>query len=200
MSILDEQMNKAADALASIENEREAAIRLSRTIIRLSKSAIHAIHTGGDPSEDIESMKKQMDSLVSAAQDPFIQSCGPVQDCMGEYAEAVILRALVDETPVPDYDSLHITPSAWILGVCDCEGELRRMVMSRLMDGDLDGAKRLFSLMEDVHEQVMQLDIADPVAPVRRKQDIARGVMDRTRSDMLNATLSQRTRRLPPGN
>ncbi len=198
MSILDEQMNSASDALASIEDEREAAIRLSRTIIRLSKSAIHAIHTGGDPSEDIETMRKQMSSLLSASQEPFILSSGPVQDCMGEYAEAVILRAMVDGTPVPDYVSLRITPSAWILGVCDCEGELRRMVMSRLMDRDIDGAKRLFSLMEEVHEQVMQLDVADPVAPVRRKQDIARGVMDRTRSDMLNAVLSKR--RLPPGN
>ncbi|MBR2092501.1 MAG: hypothetical protein IJ904_00360 [Candidatus Methanomethylophilaceae archaeon] len=66
------------------------------------------------------------------------------------------------------------------------------MVMSKLMDGDLEGARHLFSLMEDVHEQIMQLDVADPIAPVRRKQDIARGIMDRTRSDMLNAVLSSR--------
>ena len=194
MGILSGPMGKAAEALASVEKEREVAIRLSRAIIRLSKSAIHAIHTDGDPSEDIESMRSMMDSLVSTAADPFVLSGGPVQDCMCEYSEAVILRSLTAGSPVPDHEALGITPSSWILGACDCEGEIRRMVMARLMDGDIEGAKRLFSVMEDIHEQIMQLDIADSVAPVRRKQDIARGVMDRTRSDMLNAVLSSRRR------
>ncbi len=193
-------MDKAADALASIESGREEAIKLSRAIIRLSKNAIHAMHTGGDPSEDIGAMSEKIDALLEAAEDPFILSSGPVQDCMCEYSEAVILRSIVAEAPVPDHTSLRISPSSWILGACDCEGELRRMVMSKLMEGDLEGAKHLFSLMEDVHEQIMQLDIADPVAPVRRKQDIARGIMDRTRSDMLNAVLSSRTGWLPPDN
>ena len=187
-------MDKATEALASIESGREEAIKLSRTIIRLSKSAIHAMHTGGDPSGDIDAMREKMDVLLTAAEDPFILSSGPVQDCMCEYSEAVILRSIVMEAPVPNHVSLRISPSSWILGACDCEGELRRMVMSKLMDGDLEGARHLFSLMEDVHEQIMQLDVADPVAPVRRKQDIARGIMDRTRSDMLNAVLSSRKR------
>ena len=193
-------MDKAADALASIESGREEAIKLSRAIIRLSKNAIHAMHTGGDPSEDIGAMSEKIDALLEAAEDPFILSSGPVQDCMCEYSEAVILRSIVAEAPVPDHTSLRISPSSWILGACDCEGELRRMVMSKLMEGDLEGAKHLFSLMEDVHEQIMQLDITDHVAPVRRKQDNARGIMDRTRSDMLNAVLSSRTGWLPPDN
>ena len=192
MGILNGPMDKATEALASIESRREEAIKLSRTIIRLSKSAIHAMHTGGDPSGDIDAMREKMDVLLTAAEDPFILSSGPVQDCMCEYSEAVILRSIVMEAPVPNHVSLRISPSSWILGACDCEGELRRMVMSKLMDGDLEGARHLFSLMEDVHEQIMQLDVADPVAPVRRKQDIARGIMDRTRSDMLNAVLSSR--------
>lgn len=187
-------MDMATEALASIESGREEAIKLSRTIIRLSKSAIHAMHTGGDPSGDIDAMREKMDALLTAAEDPFILSSGPVQDCMCEYSEAVILRSIVMEAPVPNHVALRISPSSWILGACDCEGELRRMVMSKLMDGDLEGARHLFSLMEDVHEQIMQLDVADPVAPVRRKQDIARGIMDRTRSDMLNAVLSSRKR------
>lgn len=194
MGILNGPMDKAAEALASIESGREEAIKLSRTIIRLSKSAIHAMHTGGDPSGDIDAMREKMDALLTAAEDPFILSSGPVQDCMCEYSEAVILRSIVMEAPVPNHVALRISPSSWILGACDCEGELRRMVMSKLMDGDLEGARHLFSLMEDVHEQIMQLDVADPVAPVRRKQDIARGIMDRTRSDMLNAVLSSRKR------
>ncbi len=195
MSVLDGPMDKAAKALASIEEEREETIRLSRAVIRLSKSAIHAIHTGCDPSEDLASMRERIGSIISAARDPSVLSSGPVQDCMCEYSEAVILDSIVSGSPVPDHESLRVSPSAWVLGACDCEGELRRMVMSKLMEGDLEGARRMFALMEDVHERIMMLDVADPVAPVRRKQDIARGIMDRTRSDMLNAVLSYRKRK-----
>ena len=64
--------------------------------------------------------------------------------------------------------------------------------MTRLMDGDLDGARSVFSRMESIHEQVMLLDVPDAIAPVRRKQDIARGVMDKTRSDMTTASIMHR--------
>ena len=57
------------------------------------------------------------------------------------------------------------------------------------MDGDMDGARRYFSMMEDISGEIMLLDVPDAIAPVRRKQDIARGIMDRTRSDMTTAAV-----------
>ncbi|MBO4349012.1 MAG: hypothetical protein J5812_05520, partial [Candidatus Methanomethylophilaceae archaeon] len=63
MGILNGPMDRAADALASIESGREETIKLSRAIIRLSKNAIHAMHTGEDPSEDIDAMSKKIDAL-----------------------------------------------------------------------------------------------------------------------------------------
>ena len=64
--------------------------------------------------------------------------------------------------------------------------------MTKLMDGDLEGARDVFSELESIHEQVMLLDVPDAVAPVRRKQDIARGIMDKTRSDMTTASIMHR--------
>ena len=66
------------------------------------------------------------------------------------------------------------------------------MVTSCLLDGDMGSAKEMFRKMEEVHVQVMSFDVPDAMAPVRRKQDVARGVMDKTRSEMLYATLSRR--------
>ena len=76
--------------------------------------------------------------------------------------------------------------------MCDCEGEMRRLAVSELMEGRLDSAQEIFAEMEAMHRIVMGFDVPDSVVQIRRKQDIARGIMDRTRSDMLNAVLSSR--------
>lgn len=57
------------------------------------------------------------------------------------------------------------------------------------MDGDMEGARRFFGIMEEISGEIMMLDVPDAVAPVRRKQDIVRGIMDRTRSDMTTASM-----------
>jgi translin len=43
--------------------------------------------------------------------------------------------------------------------------------------------------MEEISEELRMMDVPDAVVPLRRKQDIARGIMDKTRSDMLGATV-----------
>ncbi len=189
MDNLEQTANKAAEALAEMESSREEAIRRSRSVIRLSKNVMHAIHTGAQPDGSLGDMRTEIQSMLEICEDPAILMSGPVQDAMAEFAEAEIMHALASGSPVQDYSGLRITPSAWILGLCDCEGEMRRMVVSELMEGHLDEARVAFGKMESLHEIIMGFDISDGVAQVRRKQDIARGVMDRTRSDMLNATL-----------
>ncbi len=197
MDGLKQTAEKAAEALAETEVAREEAIRHSRSVIRLSKNVMHAIHTDADPGEQLGKMRCELSSMVAACSDPAVLMCGPVQDGMAEYAEAEIMCALASGSPVQDYRELRISPSAWVLGLCDCEGEMRRLVVSRLMDGDYAEAKAAFARMEALHEIIMGFDIPDGVAQVRRKQDIARGVMDRTRSDMLNAALKYSPRSAP---
>ena len=58
------------------------------------------------------------------------------------------------------------------------------------MDTDIDEAKYLFSIMDELCEGLLVFDVPDAILPIRRKQDIARGIIERTRSDLLNATLT----------
>lgn len=192
MDGLKESVGFATEELSVLEKSRETAIACSRRVIRLTKMLIHDIHIRADSEDDLDKLESEMENLRSVCGDSFILSSGPVQDAMGEYAEAVIFHSVMNGMPIPDHRSLRITASAWVLGLADSEGELRRAVMTRLMDGDLDDAKEIFSAMESIHEQVMLLDVPDAVAPVRRKQDIARGIMDKTRSDITTASIMKR--------
>lgn len=183
-----ESVRAAADVLENIERDREQALARSRRAIRLSKRVIHAIHAGEDPSAPAAELEAAMDELLSA-DTPEVMLSGILQDAMMEYAEAAILRSVLERGSVPTASDLGISAAAWILGLADCVGELRRTVTHRLMEGDMESARRTFAVMEEIADELMLLDIPDAVAPVRRKQDIARGIMDRTRSDMTAAAV-----------
>ena len=57
------------------------------------------------------------------------------------------------------------------------------------MNGDIDEAMRIFDRMDELADALMVFDIKDSVAPIRRKQDIARGIMDRSRTDIATAKI-----------
>ena len=192
MDGLNESVSIAVEELSSLEQSRESAIACSRRVIRLTKTVIHDIHTGSDPEGHLSELEELMKTMREHCDKPLIECSGPVQDAMGEYAEAIILYSIINDRPIPNYMDLGITAGTWILGLADSEGELRRAIMSELMDGNIDDAKRLFSKMESVHELVMLLDVPDAISPMRRKQDIARGIMDKTRSDITTASIMHR--------
>ena len=188
MEGIAENVRSAAEEFDRIERDRELAVARSRRVIRLSKRVIHAVHVGDDRGGYREEMRVALEELMSA-ETPEALVSAVVQDAMMEYAEASILESIVSEGRIPSGSDLGVTASAWVLGLGDCVGELRRIVTARLMDGDMEGARRFFSVMEEVSGEFMQLDVPDAIAPVRRKQDIVRGIMDRTRSDMTTASV-----------
>jgi translin len=121
--------------------------------------------------------------------EPEVLFSGPVADAMMELAEACILSSIVLGKEIPSYSSLNITPQAWVLGLADCLGEMRRILLDRLMNNKMNDAKDMFSKMEVVCDSVLSFDVPDAILPVRRKQDVARSVMERTRTDITNALL-----------
>jgi translin len=180
-------VNERMDELEAL---RERSIAASRSIIRMTKRAIHAIHSGEDHLKILNEAVSEFDRLfVTMGNEPEVLLSGPVSDAMMELAEACILSAIVLEKEIPSYSSLNITPQAWVLGLADSLGELRRILLDRLMNNRTDDAKDVFDKMEIVCDAVLSFDVPDAILPVRRKQDVARSVMERTRTDITNALL-----------
>ena len=188
MKGLKDDVKEVSEALAEAEKKRELALAESRKIIRLSKNAIHAIHVGSDPSEIMKEMEENLDAMVSKLSEDMLLS-GPAADAMMEFAEAELLYDVTEDARLRSPEELNITPQAWIMGLADTVGEIRRVIVGSLMDGDRKRAKVLFAAMEDIAEELLMFDVPDAVIPLRRKQDIVRGIVEKTRSDMLNASL-----------
>jgi translin len=178
------------ERMDDLETIRERSIAASRSIIRMTKKAIHAIHAHEDHVNILNDAVSGFVQLHAAIKDePEVLFSGPVADAMMELAEACILSSIVLEKEIPSYSSLNVTPQAWVLGLADCLGELRRILLDRLMNSNMKDAKEIFSKMEIVCDAVLSFDVPDAILPVRRKQDIARSVMERTRTDITNALL-----------
>ena len=191
MKGLSDNISSVNGRMEALEADREKAISESRGIIRSTKRIIHSIHLS-EPYEDLlrateEDMRRLAESI-----DPRIASSGPVQDAMAELAEASLFHSIMTGEMLPSHSSLGISPQAWVLGLADCLGEMRRALLDMLMEGDTERAGALFSEMEEICGEIMLFDVPDAILPIRRKQDVARGLMEKTRTDLANAVVMAR--------
>ena len=183
-------VRSAADRLAVLEKKRSLAIDGSRIITRKTKNMIHAIHVGEDYAPMEKELVTDKESLFrDVGDEPSVLCSAVVQDALGEYAEAFIFAAIVKGDDIPSFDSLGISPQSWVMGLADSIGEVRRMILTYLINGRIDDARALFEHMETVGDDVLGFDVPDAIAPIRRKQDVARSIIEKTRSDITNAVM-----------
>ena len=181
-------VREAADILAGLEKKRGTVLDSSRLIVRKTKSMIHAIHMGEDCTQISDSLEDDVGALLSAIGDePSILCSGIVQDTLSEYAEAMIFASVIRGVRIPSFNDLSISPQSWVVGLADSIGEMRRMILTYLADGKLSDARSLFEVMDAIGDDVLGFDVPDAIVPIRRKQDVARGVIEKTRSDLTNA-------------
>jgi len=185
MQNLEQIAQRIQDSLEEKDTVREIAIKSSRAIIRMSSGVVHGMHKGvdGEPllSEAIDEAHK-LKSILSEHID--IWHSGIVQDALQEVAEAAILDAIVKGQELPDPENLGMPGTAYLMGMADTIGELRRFALEALRRGDTPAAERYLDIMEEMFLVIMGFDYPDAIVSIRRKQDIARSVLEKTRGDV----------------
>ncbi len=193
MKNLEEIASHIESILDEKDTVREVAIKSSRAINRISGSAVHAIHKGGDVDALMHEAFDEAIRLKSLLDDyPDIWSSGLVEDALQELAEAAILRAVVNDEPFPDPDALGIPHPSYLLGLADVIGELRRFALEKLREGNVEEATKYLEMMEEMFLVIMRFDYPDALVAIRRKQDIARSLLEKTRGDVAVAVGSKR--------
>lgn len=193
MKNLEDIANRIESRLEEKDQVREVAIKSSRAINRLSGSIVHAIHKGEDVKAAMHEALDETHRLRSLLGDyPEIWESGLVEGALQELAEAAILLALIKDEPFPDPDEMGIPGAAYLLGLADAVGELRRFVLEKLREGDIEQARKYLDLMEDMFLVLMRFDCPDALVPIRRKQDVARSLLEKTRGDVAVAVNSAR--------
>jgi len=183
-------------SLADTDRARERALRLSREMIRHSADSIRAIHRGefDGASELIESASSLVqESRILLSEHPEVYFTGYVQDALKEYVEANAVLALIENRPLPTADELQVGAAAYLGGLSDTVGELRRFILDRLRRDDFSRCEQTLELMDEIYTILVTMDFPDAVTRgLRRSTDMVRGILERTRGDLTVALRQQR--------
>ncbi len=171
---------------------RELALKSSRAVARLSVSAVGSLHRGKEVAGLVEEAREEAGRLGSLLKEhPDLYHSGFVENAHQDMTEAAIAYSLLRDTPLPRPDELGVTSRAYVLGLGDVVGELRRFALERLGKGDVEAARESLKAMEILYEGLMRFDFPRAVAAVKRKQDIARSLVEKTRGEVAVAVRTQ---------
>lgn len=178
---------------------RERAITESRKVIRAAANAIRALHRSEwEEAERLAAESGRVLASITSAlvTNPELASHPVVQDAEKEYAEARITQAIFTGADVPSFTDLGIDPVPYLHGLGESVGEMRRRMLDLLREDDLAGAERLLDAMDEIVDQLAQIDYPDGMTGgLRRTTDVARSLVERSRSDLTVTVVQDRLRR-----
>ncbi len=174
--------------LEAKHGRREKVLDYSRHLVQHAARAIRAIHR--EEWEKAQSTIGEatgiLGKMMSAAADyPDLASAGYTMDAQKEYAEAHLTWALVRGEALPSPGDLEVSDAAWLNGLGEAGGELRRRALDLIRRGDIAEAEAVLTRMEDIHTFLSTVDFPSAITrDVRRTNDMVRGVTERTRGDL----------------
>lgn len=181
---------------AAKHSAREQALALTREVIRFSANAIRAVHRGDFATAEgliakgranLEEAERQL------ADHRDIFHAGFVHDSQKEFAEANCTLALIAGRPMPTPASLGIMPAAYLNGLGEVIGELRRHLLDRMRAGDVQHCEEALGVMADIYDVMATMDYPEGVtAGLRRTADAMRAILERTRGDFTMSYMQSR--------
>lgn len=192
---LSEIGNRAIEQLTIRNRDREAALSVSREVIRLSANAIRAVHRSdfAEAQRLIDSARSRLQTAEAIrANNPLIYNAGFMNDARKEYTEANITLAVISGQGIPDAEALGIDPPAYLNGMAEVIGELRRYILDALRKDSVDRCEELMDVMDEIYGVLVTVDFPEAVTGgLRHTTDAMRAVLERTRGD-LTVALRQR--------
>ncbi len=192
MSGLTDNLDSIAEqvrlSFSAKDMAREKALPLCREIIQYSSEAIRAVHRQEfDQAKGLlGEARKLLDEAEQAISDSHeLSNIGFLKDAQKEFAEGSATLAMVTGKPLPDPNELRVDSAAYLNGLGEAVGELRRYLLDSMRKGDLSRGEELLSAMDDIYSVLVTMDFPDAITGgLRRTTDMVRGVLERTRSDL----------------
>ena len=201
MESLNGQLEPIMEGVRSIfadkHSARERALPLCREALRHSANAIRAVHR--EDFSQAEELIARAGSLLAEAKEALrdhrdTYHAGFVHDAQKEYAEACTTLAVIAGRPLPSPDALDVEVPAYLNGLGEAVGELRRHLLDRLRSGEVEHCEGVLAAMDDIYGVLVTVDYPDAMTGgLRRTTDAVRGILERTRGDL---TVSVRQREL----
>jgi len=172
-------------------------LRLSRDVIRYSANAIRAVHRREEVKAEqlLGSARALLEELANDVlrNNDELAHAGIVH-AQKEFAEASTTLAIVAGKALPEPEALGVSYPAYLNGLGEAVGEMRRYILDNLRRNDLSRCEELLETMDDIYAVLMTMDFPEGITyGLRRTSDAVRGILERTRGDL---TLALRQKEL----
>jgi len=169
------------DELQLIENRREQLIKESRDIIILCSRSIISLHQGHlqESQLKLDKAKDLYFSLKILAQADLLRYLSMSEQ---ELVECSLLMSIVKNEALPGLDDIGVSSQAYLFGILDCIGEIKRMVYDMVRLNRYDQAEYLFRIMQEIYSEIYPFSIYDNlVNGIRKKLDVCKILIENTR-------------------
>jgi translin len=198
MSSLDSISDSIRTAFIAKTAARDGAISRSRELIRHCAESIRATHR-----REWENAQAKLNTAQTAAAElrtvvkdyADLYNSGYTQDALKEVVEAFVTYAIIRGEDLPTPESLNVDYAAYLNGLAEAATELRRFILDilRREDADVAEAERLLEWMDAIYDQLVTFDFPDAITgDLRRRTDVVRGVLERTRGDLMTTIQQHR--------
>ncbi len=189
MRTLTDNLESIADRIrenfSAQDAAREKALPLCRDAIRHSSNAIRAVHR-----QEFKEAKKLLQNarrLITRAEQTIaggeLSNIGFIRDAQKEFAEGSITLALATRKQPPSPEELKVSHAAYLNGLGEAAGEMRRYLLDSLRRDDLSRCEEILSAMDDIYSVLVTMDFPDAITGgLRHTTDMVRGVLERTRT------------------
>jgi translin len=138
LNTLEKFAQKISERLEEVEKARDATYVLHREIIKKASVTIKAVHRGErenahDLLKENAELVKKSNEIVKDTED--LPRMGFIHDAHKEFAESALTTAIIFEEEIPDPDDLNIGYAAYLHGMSETIGELRRKILDYMRAG-----------------------------------------------------------------
>jgi len=104
----------------------------------------------------------------------------------------LITLFLIRDKKIPEFKKYDFDIKSFLHGLCESTGEIRRYILDKIRKGKIEGIERYLDIMDEIYYFVLEFQYTDALTRgLRRQVDYMRGIIERTRSEVTSAILSQ---------
>jgi len=191
MPSLKDLAEEMLDHFEAKDRAREEAFKLSREVVRICSSAIKSVHR--ENLSESERLMEEAYGLLKRMRDllkdhPDIRYAGFVDHAEQEFAEARSVFSIVVAHQILTPKEIDVDLVNYLAGLGDATGELRRHILDLIRRGEAQEGEYFLGMIEEIYHLLMIFDYPEAInRGLRRKSDLARSMLERTRGDLTNA-------------
>jgi len=171
---------KLAAELDKYDELKDEVYDLSRKIIKNSKLCIFAVRRGNmeEAKRYIDEMEEMRKRLIDIAKEnPRLSTINMIFNADQEYVEAMCVYMFMKDGRLPRLEEVGTSVQEYIAGVMDAAGELLRIATDKMIANDLDFAKRVKEVIEEIYIFMLHVNPRD--YELRRKIDYVSNILNK---------------------